>query len=85
MSDYYIQSINKTFFLSGSKIYSSTGSGSNANGVELTKDWFESNMAIDFDIQSLFKIVINVEATGSYVLDNFVSGSSFYSPLSGSS
>ena len=31
MSDYYIQSINKTFFLSGSLIYHTNNSGSNAN------------------------------------------------------
>ena len=80
MTDYYISSINKTFFLSGSKIYSSTGSGSNANGTELTKGWFESNITVDFDVQSLVKIVVNVEATGSYVFDNFVSGSSSYIP-----
>ncbi len=82
MSDYYIQSINKTFFLSGSKIYSSTGSGSNANGVELTKGWFESNITTDFDVHSLVKIVINVEAADSYLYDNFISGSSYYSPES---
>ena len=31
MSDYYISSINKTFFLSGSLIYHTDNSGSNAN------------------------------------------------------
>ena len=31
MTDYYISSINKTFFLSGSLIYHTNNSGSNAN------------------------------------------------------
>ena len=31
MGDYYIQSINKTFFLSGGLIYHTDNSGSNAN------------------------------------------------------
>ena len=49
MSDYYIS--NRTFFLSGSKIYSSEGSGSDvdkSNGVEMTKDWY-MNQKINID------------------------------------
>ena len=44
MSDYYIQ--NRTFFLSGSKIYSSQGSGSSvnkANGEEFTTKCLEKS------------------------------------------
>ena len=42
MGDYYIQSINKTFFLSGSLIYHTNNSGSNANksnGTLINRDY----------------------------------------------
>ena len=42
MGDYYIQSINKTFFLSGSLIYHTDNSGSNAdksNGTLINRDY----------------------------------------------
>ena len=85
MSDYYISELNRTFFLSGSKIYSSEGTGSGvdkSNKTESTKDWFESNIYpySEFNLVSMHRIVENVEATGSYILDNFASGSSVYSP-----
>ena len=63
MSDYYIS--NRTFFLSGSKIYSSEGSGSSVdktNGVEMTKEWlWDPN-----DITILDVIEISKQVSGSY-------------------
>ena len=57
MGDYYIQSINKTFFLSGSLIYHTDNSGSNAdksNGTlidrnyiyEVLNDGYNNNLTI---------------------------------------
>ena len=37
MTDYYISSINKTFFLSGSLIYHTNNSGS----IKTTRTWYE--------------------------------------------
>ena len=62
MSDYIVN--DKTYFLSGSKIYSSEGSGSidRTNGVELTKEWFfEQN---NLDAENL--INISQQVSGSY-------------------
>ena len=69
MSDYYIK--NRTFFLSGSKIYSSEGSGSSidkTNGLEFTTDWFYNQN----DINIIAAIHITKEVSGSYfyVRDN---------------
>ncbi len=63
MSDYYIS--NRTFFLSGSKIYSSEGSGSSVdktNGVEMTKEWLWNPN----DITILDVLEISKQVSGSY-------------------
>jgi len=65
MSDYYISSSNSTFFLSGSKIYSSEGSGSSVdktNGVEMTKEWLWNPN----DITILDVLEISKQVSGSY-------------------
>ena len=69
MSDYYIS--NRTFFLSGSKIYSSQGSGSSvnkANGEEFTTEWWFNQDSISV----LDALNISEEVSGSfyYVRDN---------------
>ena len=73
MSDYYIQSINKTFFLSGSLIYHTDNSGSNAN--KSNKTLINKNYVIgilsDYDTYNL-NIVNFVDMT------NEVSGSKLY-------
>tara|TARA_B100001123_G_C14386808_1_gene661173 strand:- start:126 stop:368 length:243 start_codon:yes stop_codon:yes gene_type:complete len=73
MSDYYIQSINKTFFLSGSLIYHTDNSGSNANksnGTLINKDYIIGILS-DYDTYNL-NIVNFVDMT------NEVSGSKLY-------
>ena len=63
MSDYYIS--NRTFFLSGSKIYSSEGSGSGVDktkGVEMTKEWLWNPN----DITILDVLEISKQVSGSY-------------------
>ena len=73
MSDYYIQSINKTFFLSGSLIYHTDNSGSNANKSNGTL------INYDYMIQCF-----NEAQDGSITISDFmemtnqVSGSSYY-------
>ena len=64
MSDYYIS--NRTFFLSGSKIYSSEGSGSSVdktNGIEMTTNWVLSQ---SIDISSMDVLNIAKQVSGSY-------------------
>tara|TARA_R100000458_G_C8082656_1_gene116758 strand:+ start:167 stop:385 length:219 start_codon:yes stop_codon:yes gene_type:complete len=63
MSDYYIS--NRTFFLSGSLIYSTEGSGSvdKSNGVEMTKDWFLNQQS---NLNLLQIAQISKEVSGSY-------------------
>ena len=73
MGDYYIQSINKTFFLSGSLIYHTNNSGSNANksnGTLINKDYIIGILS-DYDTYNL-NIVNFVDMT------NEVSGSKLY-------
>ena len=68
MSDYYV--LNRTYFLSGSKIYSSEGSGSidRTNGVELTKEWFfEQN---NLDAENLINISQQVSGSYYYMRDH---------------
>ena len=73
MSDYYIQSINKTFFLSGSLIYHTDNSGSNANKTNGTV------INYDYMIQC-FNDAPDASITISDFMDmtNQVSGSSYY-------
>tara|TARA_R100000315_G_scaffold59911_1_gene36099 strand:+ start:624 stop:854 length:231 start_codon:yes stop_codon:yes gene_type:complete len=70
MSDYYIN--NKTFFLSGSKIYSSEGSGSSvdkSNGEEMTTEWF-LNSNLGFSIIDVMNISKEVSGSYYYIRDN---------------
>ena len=63
MTDYYIS--NRTYFLSGSKIFSSEGSGSGAdktNGVEMTGTWFINQQ--DITIKEVLEI--SKQVSGSY-------------------
>ena len=73
MSDYYIQSINKTFFLSGSLIYHTDNSGSNVNklnGTLINRDYiFE--VLNDGDNN-------NIRITDFINMTNRVSGSIYY-------
>jgi len=73
MGDYYIQSINKTFFLSGSLIYHTDNSGSNANklnGTLINRDYiFE--VLNDGDNN-------NIRITDFINMTNRVSGSIYY-------
>ena len=65
MSDYYIS--NRTYFLSGSKIFSSEGSGSGAdktNGVEMTTTWFYNTGSNNITIMDIFEI--SKQVSGSY-------------------
>jgi len=65
MADYYITQNNSTYFLSGSKIYFTEGSGSSidkTNGTEMTKDWFY----IQYDINILDVLQISKQVSGSY-------------------
>ena len=70
MADYYLSSINRTFFLSGSKIYSSEGSGSSVNkniGEEMTKEWFINPGIIS--ITETIEIAKQVSGSYYYVRD----------------
>ena len=70
MSDYYIK--NRTFFLSGSKIYSSEGSGSSVdktNGVEFTKDWFYETGSCTINMSNVLEISKQVSGSYNYVKD----------------
>ena len=65
MADYYITKNNSTYFLSGSKIYFTEGSGSSidkTNGTEMTKDWFY----IQYDINIMDVLQISKQVSGSY-------------------
>ena len=65
MADYYITQNNSTYFLSGSKIYFTEGSGSSidkTNGTEMTKDWFY----IQYDINIMDVLQISKQVSGSY-------------------
>ena len=68
--DYYI--LNRTYFLSGSKIYSSEGSGSvdKSNGMEMTADWFYNQE----DITIVDVLEISKQVSGSY---NYIEGMGF--------
>ena len=75
MSDYYIQSINKTFFLSGSLIYHTDNSGSNANKNNKTlinSDFLIEKLSIETNNVSLITIKEFIDMT------NEVSGSKNY-------
>ncbi len=73
MSDYYIS--NRTFFLSGSKIYSSEGSGSSVDktdSTEMTFDWFADKQDPDNPITIVEVLEISNQVSGSrtYMHDN---------------
>ena len=68
MGDYYIS--NKTFFLSGSKIYLSDGSGSDVdktNGEEMTTEWFFNQTSIN--LAEVLEISKQVSGSYYYVRD----------------
>tara|TARA_Y100000593_G_C4071378_1_gene219278 strand:- start:170 stop:409 length:240 start_codon:yes stop_codon:yes gene_type:complete len=72
MSDYYIQSINKTFFLSGSLIYHTNNSGSNVN---------KSNSEVinlEYILEALENDDGNPTITNFVNMANEVSGSNLY-------
>ena len=68
MSDYYIS--NRTYFLSGSLIYSTEGSGSvdKTDGTEMTFDWFANQQ--DIDISNVLDITNQVSGSRTYIHDN---------------
>tara|TARA_Y100001973_G_C5130778_1_gene297653 strand:+ start:440 stop:655 length:216 start_codon:yes stop_codon:yes gene_type:complete len=68
MSDYYIS--NRTYFLSGSLIYSTEGSGSvdKTSGTEMTFDWFANQR--DIDISNVLDITNQVSGSRTYIHDN---------------
>ena len=67
MSDYYIS--NRTYFLSGSLIYSTEGSGSvdKTDGTEMTFDWFANQQ--DIDISNVLDITNQVSGSRTYIHD----------------
>ena len=70
MSDYYIS--NRTYFLSGSKIYSSEGSGSGVDktsGIEFTKDWFYETGSCNINMSNVLEISKQVSGSYNYVKD----------------
>ena len=73
MSDYYLSSTQRTFFLSGSKIYSSEGSGSVVNkgsGEELTTNWFYENT----NMNVLDLLTITTEVSSSFYIRDVMGG-----------
>ena len=78
MSDYYIQSINKTFFLSGSLIYHTDNSGSNANksnGTLINRDFLVEKLSISnnnvytITIKEFIDMTNEVSGSKSYFID----------------
>ena len=67
MSDYYIS--NRTYFLSGSLIYSTEGSGSvdKSNGTEMTLDWFSNQQ--DINVSHVLDISNEVSGSKTYMND----------------
>jgi len=67
MPDYYIS--NRTYFLSGSLIYSTEGSGSvdKSNGTEMTLNWFSSQQ--DINISHVLDISNEVSGSKTYMND----------------
>ena len=67
MSDYYVE--NRTYFLSGSLIYSTEGSGSvdKSNGTEMTLDWFINQK--DITINELVEISYQTSGSRTYIAD----------------
>tara|TARA_R110000765_G_scaffold287229_1_gene383680 strand:- start:39 stop:263 length:225 start_codon:yes stop_codon:yes gene_type:complete len=71
MPDYYISSSNSTFFLSGSTIYSSDGSGSGVDktdSTEMTFNWFANQQNIT--VIELLEISTQVSGSRTYIHDN---------------
>jgi len=77
MSDYYIQSINKTFFLSGSLIYHTDNSGSNANksnGTLINKDYILEVLSVGYEnnnltIHNFVQMTEEVSGSKNYIID----------------
>ena len=73
--DYYISEINKTFFLSGSLIYHTNNSGSNANksnGTLINRDFLVEKLSISNNDVSTITIKEFID------MANEVSGSKNY-------
>ena len=72
MADYYITQNNSTYFLSGSKIYFTEGSGSSidkTNGTEMTKDWFYETGSCNMNMLDVVEISKQVSGSYYYVRD----------------
>ena len=69
MSDYYESKNNSTYFLSGSLIYFTEGSGSvdKSNGTEMTLDWFINQN--DITINELVEISYQTSGSRTYAAD----------------
>ena len=67
MSDYYTS--NRTYFLSGSLIYSTEGSGSvdKSNGTEMTLNWFSNQQ--DINVSHVLDISNEVSGSRTYMHD----------------
>ena len=70
MADYYITQNNSTYFLSGSKIYFTEGSGSvdKTDSTEMTFDWFLNQQ--DITIVEVLEISDLVSGSKTYMGDN---------------
>ena len=69
MSDYYITQNNSTYFLSGSKIYLTEGSGSvdKTDSTEMTWNWFANQQ--DITIVEVLEISNQVSGSRTYMND----------------
>jgi len=70
MSDYYLSNNNSTYFLSGSLIYFTEGSGSGVdktNSTELTYDWFI--VQSDLNISHVMDISNQTSGSVTYMND----------------
>ena len=69
MADYYLSNNNSTYFLSGSLIYFTEGSGSidKTNSTELTYDWFI--VQSDLNISHVIDISNQVSGSQTYMSD----------------
>ncbi len=70
MSDYYESKNNSTYFLSGSLIYFTEGSGSvdKSNGTEMTLNWFSNQQ--DINVSHVLDISNEVSGSRTYMHDN---------------
>ena len=72
MADYYMKENNSTYFLSGSKIRFTEGSGSNSdktNSTEMTLEWYALQQ--DVTLINILSASIDVSGSYTYVLDHW--------------